>query len=69
MTEKINILALGNSSVGKTSFILRFTEDTFREVYLTTIGMDNRERYLKLPNKKEYCINFTILLDKKNIDL
>ena len=56
--EKINILALGNSSVGKTSFILRFTEDTFRDIYLTTIGMDYREKYLKLPNNKEYCINF-----------
>ena len=57
-TEKINILALGNSLVGKTSFMLRFTEDTFRDICLPKIGMDYRERYLKLPNNKEYCINF-----------
>ena len=36
----INIMILGNSNVGKTSFIIKYTENTFQEVYLSTIGID-----------------------------
>ena len=55
--EKINILTLGDSKVGKTSYILRYTEEAFTEVYLTTLGIDYKSKILKLKNKK-YCIIF-----------
>ena len=56
-SEKINLLALGNAAVGKTSFILRYTEDCFREIYLTSLGMDFRTKTITLPNKKTYRID------------
>ena len=46
------ILLLGDSEVGKSSFILRFCEDTFREDSLTTIGLDTKTKYIKRNNKK-----------------
>ena len=55
--EKINILVLGNSSVGKTSFILKYTENVFRASYLTTIGIDYKKKFINLNNKK-YKIDF-----------
>lgn len=55
--EKINILVLGNSSVGKTSFILKYTENVFRASYLTTIGIDYKTKFINLNNKK-YKIDF-----------
>ena len=38
--EAITIMILGNSQVGKTSFILRFVENTFQSTYLSTVGID-----------------------------
>ena len=38
--ERIKIMALGNSKVGKTSFITKYTDNTFQDVYLATIGID-----------------------------
>ena len=46
------ILLLGDSEVGKWSFILRFCEDTFREDSLTTIGLDTKTKFIKRNNKK-----------------
>ena len=37
------ILLLGDSSVGKTAFILRFCEDKFDQDSLTTIGLDQKK--------------------------
>jgi len=31
---------VGNSSVGKSSLLLRYSDDIFKESYLTTIGVD-----------------------------
>ena len=56
--EKINLFALGNSAVGKTSFIVRFCNGEFSNVYLTTIGLDYIFKYLTLPNKKKIKICF-----------
>ena len=38
--ERINIMTLGNQEVGKTCFIIKYTENNFQEVYLATIGID-----------------------------
>ena len=34
------LLLIGNSSVGKSSLILRFTDNIFNERFLPTIGVD-----------------------------
>lgn len=46
------MLLLGDSAVGKTSFILRFTEGNFAEDSLTTIGLDTKKKFLKRNGKK-----------------
>ena len=38
--DKLKIYTLGNSSVGKTCFILRFTEEYFSETYIKTTWID-----------------------------
>ena len=40
--ERLRIMTLGNSKVGKTTFIIKYTEDYFQEIYLSTIGIDFR---------------------------
>ena len=46
------ILLLGDSTVGKTAFIVRFCEDKFEEDSLTTIGLDQKNKFVKRDNKK-----------------
>ena len=46
------ILLLGDSTVGKTAFILLFCEDKFDEDSLTTIGLDQKNKYVKRSDKK-----------------
>ena len=55
--ENIKIYTLGNSTVGKTSFILRFTEDYFNNAYIQTIGIDYQTKIITL-NGKTYSVNF-----------
>jgi len=44
---KITILTLGGREVGKTSLVLKYTDDTFNEKYISTIGIEFKEKYLK----------------------
>lgn len=44
-------LILGNSSVGKTSFLYQYTDGMFRTHFATTVGIDFRE-------KRMVCITF-----------
>ena len=55
---KYNIMTLGNTAVGKTTFILRYTENTFKSNYLTTIGIDFKSKIITLENHKRYNIQF-----------
>ena len=50
--ECIKIMTLGNSAVGKTSFIIRYTDNSFQEVYLSTIGIDYKEKMIDVDNKQ-----------------
>ena len=50
--ETIKIIILGDSKVGKTSFIIRFTKNKFDETYLATIGIDCIYRIINLENKQ-----------------
>ena len=50
--ENINIMTLGNTAVGKTSFIIKYTEDTFQEVYLSTIGIDFKVKTVTIKDRQ-----------------
>lgn len=34
------LLIIGNSSVGKTSFLFRYADDTFNNSFVSTVGID-----------------------------
>ena len=51
--ERINIMTLGNSEVGKTCYILKYTENFFQELYLTTVGIDFKIK-TEIINNKQY---------------
>ena len=44
----IKILTLGYTTVGKTSVVLRFSEDRFVENQFATIGIDFKTKYIKI---------------------
>ena len=46
------ILFLGDTSVGKTSLLIRYTDNKFEEDSLPTVGVDVRNKYLSLEKKK-----------------
>ena len=44
----IKVLTLGDSLVGKTSIVLRFSEDKFDDNIFSTIGIDFKTKYMKI---------------------
>ena len=46
------ILLLGDSTVGKTCFLLRYTDDTFLDLHMATIGLDYRLKTMILDDHK-----------------
>ena len=50
MTDEIvlKILVLGDSAVGKTSILLKYTDDYFPNVYVTTIGVEYKTKIVKV---------------------
>ena len=54
----VNILTLGNSTVGKTSFILRFAEKKFEESCLMTSGIDYKTKLIELADHRICRIDF-----------
>ena len=46
------VLLLGDSSVGKTCFLLRYCDKSFQEAHLSTIGLDYRLKSMTLQNDK-----------------
>ena len=44
------ILLIGDSGVGKSSIVLRFTENTYNESYISTIGVDFKVKKLIIDN-------------------
>ena len=47
------VLLLGDSTVGKTCFLLRYCDKTFQEAHLSTIGLDYRLKNMTLQNGKK----------------
>ena len=46
------ILLLGDSTVGKTCFLLRYTDNTFLDLHMSTIGLDYRLKTMILDNQR-----------------
>lgn len=44
-------LVIGNSGVGKSCLLIRFTDDTFSDSYVTTIGVDFKIKTLDIDSK------------------
>ncbi len=44
----IKILTLGDTQVGKSSIVLRYTEDKFDDNQFSTIGIDYKTKYMKM---------------------
>ena len=47
----LKLMVLGDSGVGKTSFIHRFVDGKFCDKYVTTVGIDFREKTIELPEE------------------
>ena len=50
--EKIKLMVLGDSSVGKSSILTKYCKNQFFTKYITTIGIDFQTKYLNINNKK-----------------
>ena len=48
----IKLLIIGDSGVGKTCFLLRFSEDNFTATHLTTIGIDFKIKTIEVDSKQ-----------------
>jgi len=48
---KLKILLIGDSGVGKTSMLVRFTDNTFSEPFISTIGVDFRIKTISIGGK------------------
>ena len=46
------VLLLGDSTVGKTCFLMQYTDKSFQEAHMSTIGLDYRLKNLQLKNGK-----------------
>ena len=46
----IRVLTLGYTDVGKSSIILRFTKNEFKDKYISTVGIDFRSKPIKIGN-------------------
>ena len=60
------LLIIGESGVGKTCLLLRFTDDSFTANHLTTIGIDFKIKIIKLEDKLIKSKNNYKLFNKKN---
>jgi len=47
----LKLLIVGESGVGKSSILTRFTEDTFSSDFMTTIGVDFKFKSLVIEGK------------------
>ena len=49
--ERLNILLIGDSGVGKTSLLTRFIENKFEENYISTLGVEYNKKVIQINNK------------------
>ena len=46
--QLLKILVIGESAVGKSCLLLRYTDDKFSEQFMTTIGVDFKTKYIEI---------------------
>ena len=49
---RFKIMVIGESKVGKTSVIKKYTQNKFGGVYLTTVGVDFQDKIINIDDKK-----------------
>ena len=60
------ILLIGDSGVGKTCILCRFSDDSFNPSFISTIGIDFKMKTIELNGKKiKLQIWYRILIIKK----
>jgi small GTP-binding protein len=50
--ELLKILVIGESAVGKSCLLLRYTDNKFQETFLTTIGVDFKTKFIEIEGVK-----------------
>ena len=51
--EDIKVITLGNSAVGKTSFLMKYIDNSFTLTYTTTLGIDFKQKKIKLKDGRD----------------
>ena len=49
-SKLFKLLLIGDSGVGKTSLLLRYTDDNFSNTFISTIGIDFRKKNIRINN-------------------
>ena len=57
-SNKVKLITLGNSSVGKTCFIIRYIRKIFTDNYFSTIGFDHYSKKINLPSGEIINLSF-----------
>ena len=50
----VRLLMVGDSACGKTSLVLRFDQNVFSTKFVTTIGVDYRDKMVKVCRKMDW---------------
>ncbi len=54
----IKLLLLGDSCVGKTCFLHRYTDGQFREKFIATVGVDFRlKKLVSFDTRSDFCFS------------
>ncbi len=56
----VRLLMVGDSSCGKTSLVLRFDQNVFSTKFVTTIGVDYRDKMVKVRYFVVSTLDFSI---------
>ena len=56
--QKIKVFTIGDTTVGKTCFIVQFTEKRFEETHLLTAGIDLKSKVVELKDGKKFQVDF-----------
>jgi Ras-related protein Rab-8A len=51
----IKLVILGDTAVGKTNLLLRFTDESYKPTHLPTIGVDFKVRIMNINGKRVKC--------------
>ena len=54
--EELKLLTLGDSSVGKSSFIIKYIDDKFQYSYIATLGLDFKQKKVQLKSGENVCL-------------